>query len=101
MNADGTGLKDLTKAGCPSSQPQQDREPAWSPDGRKVVFVRATNVDSDAWVRAGSLMTVDVASGATARLSAFPSGGPGDPASEGTTLTSPRRIRARIPTGPT
>ena len=32
MNADGTGLKQLT------SGPMNDRQPAWSPDGSKVAF---------------------------------------------------------------
>jgi TolB protein len=33
MNADGTGLKRLT------SNPADDHEPAWSPDGRSIAFV--------------------------------------------------------------
>ena len=32
MNADGTGLLRLTR------DPAEDTQPAWSPDGKKIVF---------------------------------------------------------------
>jgi Tol biopolymer transport system component len=37
MNADGTGLRQLTRG------PERDTQASWSPDGRLVSFVRVTN----------------------------------------------------------
>ena len=37
INADGTGRKQLT-----SSPPYQDNYPAWSPDGKRITFLRVT-----------------------------------------------------------
>ena len=34
MNADGTGQQNLTR------NPARDVAPAWSPDGRRIAFVR-------------------------------------------------------------
>jgi hypothetical protein len=39
MNANGTGQTNLTND--PSSNPFDDRDPSWSPDGTKIAFARA------------------------------------------------------------
>jgi Tol biopolymer transport system component len=39
VNADGTGLRDLTRATC-SGQCRTNEEPAWSPNGKRIAFVR-------------------------------------------------------------
>ena len=38
MNADGSGLRKLTRG------PAYDGNPAWSPDGRKIAFGRAGEI---------------------------------------------------------
>jgi TolB protein len=45
MNADGSGLVDLT----PQSQ-EADRQPAWSPDGSKIAFVKKVDDHYDVYV---------------------------------------------------
>jgi Tol biopolymer transport system component len=37
---DGTGRDDLTKGHCPSTRCQGETDPAWSPDGARIAFVR-------------------------------------------------------------
>ena len=44
MNADGTGLRNLT------AHPAQDTSPAWSPDGKKLAFVSTRDGGSDVYV---------------------------------------------------
>jgi Tol biopolymer transport system component len=44
MNADGSGLRRLTRS------PQHDGDPAWSPDGRRLAFVRVQGGRSDIYV---------------------------------------------------
>jgi TolB protein len=38
--ADGTGRVDLTKGHCPRPRCQGETDPAWSPDGGRIAFVR-------------------------------------------------------------
>jgi len=44
LNADGTGLRNLTPG------PGSDRSPAWSPDGRRIVFVSERDGQTDLYV---------------------------------------------------
>jgi len=44
MNADGTGIKQLTKNSA------IDGYPTWSPDGRKIAFASDRDGDDDIWV---------------------------------------------------
>ena len=55
MDADGTDLRQLTpdRAGIHAGQP------AWSPDGRSLVFVRGASVPSALVVRPGSLFVMN------------------------------------------
>ena len=54
VRADGTGLRQLTRG------PGLDREPAWSPDGTKIVFRRGSAIGVTA---TGDLYLVDLAGG--------------------------------------
>ena len=44
MNADGTGQTRLTNS------PNQDLEPAWSPDGQKIAFASNRNGGPNIWI---------------------------------------------------
>ena len=44
MNADGSGRRRLTRS------PQNDGDPVWSPDGRRLAFVRVRGGRSDIYV---------------------------------------------------
>lgn len=57
MRADGTDRRPLTTAGA-----HTDAEPAWSPDGRTVVFVRSGGTEL------GALWAVDLVTGAERRF---------------------------------
>ena len=46
MNADGSGQLDLTN----TKEPVINFEPAWSPDGSKVVFMRQAAGEQDIWI---------------------------------------------------
>ena len=59
MNADGSGQVDLTN----TKEPVINFEPAWSPDGSKVVFMRQglTPSEQDIWtVNANGTEPVDL-----------------------------------------
>lgn len=42
INADGTGLTQLTTVQATDDGPTRDWEPHWSPDGNKIIFTRST-----------------------------------------------------------
>jgi TolB protein len=44
MNADGSGLRNLTR------NPARDLRPSWSPDGRRIAFVSDRDGRLDAYV---------------------------------------------------
>jgi serine/threonine protein kinase/Tol biopolymer transport system component len=66
MRADGTGLQALT------NDPAKDRDPRWSPDGRRILFYSDRSGRWEAW-------TVDVADGARERIAAAGTGAVFDP----------------------
>lgn len=69
MNADGTGKRVLT------SGPRKDNNPAWSPDGTRLVFSSAPTADRTQ----RSLWVITIATGATRRLTARNDGCAFDP----------------------
>ena len=67
-NADGTGAHALmpTPDGCPNSTCTEGVQPAWSPDGRLIVYVAPTHVEG-AFSKT-ALAVLDVATGTTTEL---------------------------------
>lgn len=62
MNVDGTGVRQLTQRRKPTSS--EDGSPVWSPDGRRIAFVR---VNSTARPRGGQAIFVMNADGSDVR----------------------------------
>ena len=63
MNVDGSGLQRLT------SDPDEDSQPAWSPDGAVLFFTRRIGPES---ANKADLYALEVASGKLARLTSSP-----------------------------
>ncbi len=61
MSIDGADVRQLTSAAQVSSGPKAAYEPAWSPDGRQIVFRRGEGAKADLWV-------LDIATGHLTRL---------------------------------
>ena len=57
MNADGSGLKQLTQKKKPTSA--EDHMPSWSPDGKRIAFQRYNTTAQPAAVSAIYVMNVD------------------------------------------
>ncbi len=49
VNADGSGLSQLTPGSSDPECSTADEEPEWSPDGSKIVFTRTTDTGQDVW----------------------------------------------------
>ncbi len=64
MNHDGSGQVFLTRL-PPQSSPPDSRQPAWSPDGSRIAFIRGTFVDADIFV-------MNAAGGRATQLTAGP-----------------------------
>jgi Tol biopolymer transport system component len=65
MNADGSGVRQLTQKVRPSRG--EDSDPQWSPDGRRIVFQRV-NVRSARPADGVALWIIDLASGREHRV---------------------------------
>jgi TolB protein len=68
MNADGSGVRQLTQTVRPS--PGEDSDPQWSPDGRRIVFQRS-NVRSATPTDGVALWIIDLASRREHRVTPF------------------------------
>ena len=73
MNIDGTNVKQVTadKPGRGGAMGAAQYEPAWSPDGTRLVYRQGDGVNADLWI-------VDIATGKTQRLTGV-TGGAGGP----------------------
>jgi WD40 repeat protein len=67
-NADGSGARALTPTpdGCPNATCTEGVQPAWSPDGRSIVFIAPTHVAGT--FAHTALVVLDVATGTTIEL---------------------------------
>jgi len=58
VGADGRGLRNLTAASCKASCVANE-EPAWSPDGKRIAFVRSIGAPAPARPRAVGIFVMD------------------------------------------